>query len=142
MVGVANYHVSAHIDSTSRKLTMLYKVEQGACDQSFGIHVAEFANFPESVVTLAREKAAELEDFTPSAVISDDAKIEVGSKRKRISDPYDASRGAARAHQFLKEFSDMPLETMDLKEALERVKKMKDDLEKDAGDCCWLRQFF
>ncbi|ESR54154.1 hypothetical protein CICLE_v10018746mg [Citrus x clementina] len=142
MVGVANYHVSAHIDSTSRKLTMLYKVEPGACDQSFGIHVAEFANFPESVVTLAREKAAELEDFTPSAVISDDAKIEVGSKRKRISDPNDMSRGAARAHQFLKEFSDMPLETMDLKEALERVKKMKDDLEKDAGDCCWLQQFF
>lgn len=26
-VGVANYHVSAHIDSSSRKLTMLYKVE-------------------------------------------------------------------------------------------------------------------
>ncbi|KAH9778533.1 DNA mismatch repair protein MSH2 [Citrus sinensis] len=125
MVGVANYHV-----------------EPGACDQSFGIHVAEFANFPESVVTLAREKAAELEDFTPSAVISDDAKIEVGSKRKRISDPNDMSRGAARAHQFLKEFSDMPLETMDLKEALERVKRMKDDLEKDAGDCCWLQQFF
>lgn len=26
-VGVANYHVSAHIDSSSRKLTMLYKVD-------------------------------------------------------------------------------------------------------------------
>lgn len=26
LVGVANYHVSAHIDSSSRKLTMLYKV--------------------------------------------------------------------------------------------------------------------
>lgn len=29
LVGVVNYHVSAHIDSSSRKLTMLYKV--GAC---------------------------------------------------------------------------------------------------------------
>jgi hypothetical protein len=26
-VGVANYHVSAHIDSSSRKLTMLFKVD-------------------------------------------------------------------------------------------------------------------
>ncbi|KAG2250769.1 hypothetical protein Bca4012_098209 [Brassica carinata] len=60
IVGVANFHVSAHIDTESRKLTVLYKVEPGACDQSFGIHVAEFANFPESVVALAREKATEV----------------------------------------------------------------------------------
>ncbi|KAJ0750829.1 putative DNA mismatch repair protein MutS, core [Helianthus annuus] len=76
--GIANYHVSAHIDSSSRKLTMLYKVvEAGACDQSFGIHVAEFANFPESVVSLAREKAAELEDFTPVSIVSNEAEQEV-----------------------------------------------------------------
>lgn len=27
IVGVANYHVSAHIDTSTRKLTMLYKVD-------------------------------------------------------------------------------------------------------------------
>ncbi|XP_048330049.1 DNA mismatch repair protein MSH2 isoform X2 [Ziziphus jujuba] len=141
IVGVANYHVSAHIDSSSRKLTMLYKVEPGPCDQSFGIHVAEFANFPESVVSLAREKASELEDFAPTAIISNDSVEQVGSKRKRECDPDDVSRGAARAHQFLKEFSDLPLEKMDLKQVLEKISKMKSDLEKDAVNCRWLQQF-
>ncbi|KAM1186681.1 hypothetical protein ACFX1Q_016582 [Malus domestica] len=142
IVGVANYHVSAHIDSSSRKLTMLYKVEPGACDQSFGIQVAEFANFPESVVSLAREKAAELEDFSATPVTPNDAGEEVGLKRKREPDSDDMSRGAARAHKFLKEFSDLPLETVDLKQALQKVGKMKDELQKDAANCQWLQQFF
>ncbi|XP_062116924.1 DNA mismatch repair protein MSH2 [Humulus lupulus] len=140
IVGVANYHVSAHIDSSTRKLTMLYKVEPGACDQSFGIHVAEFANFPETVVALAREKASELEDFSTASIVSNDSTLEVGSKRKRECDSNDISQGAARAHQFLKEFYDLPMDKMDVKQVLEKISKMKDDLQKDAVNSKWLQQ--
>jgi DNA mismatch repair protein MSH2 len=67
---VHNLHVVAHIgggadgERNKREVTLLYKVDEGVCDQSFGIHVAELVRFPEKVVNMAKRKADELEDFT------------------------------------------------------------------------------
>ncbi|EIE91304.1 hypothetical protein RO3G_16015 [Rhizopus delemar RA 99-880] len=79
---VKNMHVAVHIGN-SHDVTLLYKVNEGVGDKSFGIHVAELANFPESVVELAKRKADELdeesEEHKPSKIHKKE-KIEEGEK--------------------------------------------------------------
>jgi DNA mismatch repair ATPase MutS len=81
---VKNYHVHAELIGT--KLTMLYRLETGSINKSFGIHVMESTGnlhsliinqiplgFPEKLVQDARERLAQLEkanDATKSRVHS------------------------------------------------------------------------
>lgn len=41
---------------TADKLTMLYNVSPGVCDESYGINVAQYTKFPEHIIEMAKEK--------------------------------------------------------------------------------------
>lgn len=45
---VVNFHVTAVASESG--LTMMYKVERGPCDRSFGLHVAQVTGFPADVI--------------------------------------------------------------------------------------------
>ena len=138
--GVANFHVEALIDQASRKLTMLYQIKPGACDQSFGIHCAEFARFPEDVLKIARAKAEELEDFSKDGAEHAVADIDGPDAKRARTDGVsnDTARGVVRARQFLADFAAIPLSRMTPSDAVARARQLKSELEADATTSPWL----
>jgi len=112
---VANYHVTAH--TSQNAITLLYKVIPGVCDQSFGIHVAELARFPDKVVQLAKRKAEELEDFANNSNPNKRSKDEIEEGEKIIE-------------EFLARVSHVPVNSLDDEQLLNTLKSLRTELEK------------
>lgn len=79
---VYNSHVSAV--TSDDNLTLLYKVNPGVCDRSFGIHVAQMVNFPSNVIRDAKEKAKYFEDYCPDYKTSEEYDLETKYKHKKV----------------------------------------------------------
>uniref|UniRef100_A0A1A8FMC9 DNA mismatch repair protein n=2 Tax=Nothobranchius korthausae TaxID=1143690 RepID=A0A1A8FMC9_9TELE len=119
---VHNLHVTALTSHDT--LTMLYRIKPGVCDQSFGIHVAELACFPLSVLVVAKEKAAELEEFQEPAgdVMKQDEEPE--AKRRRT----DRQVGENLIQEFLQKVKSLPVATMTEEEVKVELKRLKQEL--------------
>ncbi|XP_042254144.1 DNA mismatch repair protein Msh2 isoform X1 [Thunnus maccoyii] len=119
---VHNLHVTAL--TSHNTLTMLYRVKPGVCDQSFGIHVAELACFPPSVVAMAKEKAEELEEFQEPAGEKSEQEEEPEAKRRRT----DKQVGENLIQDFLEKAKSLPAATMTEEEVKAELKRMKEEL--------------
>jgi len=117
---IVNRHVSAHIEDG--EMTMLYRVEDGPSDQSFGINVAEVAKFPTSVVDAAKRKLAELEDY--SGFLSSES----ATKTRRALTAEEHAEGMNLVRTFLNDFSSLPLEGLSDVEASAALSRLQNEL--------------
>lgn len=84
---VNNLHVVAHIEKNDDgedrddDITLMYKVEPGISDKSFGIHVAELVKFPAKIINMAKRRASELQNIN----VGSDTDPYVSNKRTKCS---------------------------------------------------------
>lgn len=102
---VENLHVAAHVENEDKEgnndITLMYKVEPGISDKSFGIHVAELVKFPEKIVNVAKRKASELQSTN-----SKDIDPYVQSKKTKCSDD-EVQIGLENLRKILKEWKSL-----------------------------------
>eukprot|EP00897_Mesotaenium_endlicherianum_P008728 jgi/Mesen1/7884/ME000420S07022 len=79
-------------------------------------------------------------DMLPTLVNAFSSLCQLGAKRKRVSGPDEATCGAARARQFLRDFAALPLDQMDPQLAIRQVAQLRESLERDAATNPWLQQ--
>jgi DNA mismatch repair protein MutS len=77
---VKNFHLSAK--ERNGKLMLLYKIQDGATDHSFGISVAKMAGVPQSVILTAQKKLLELEAVSEKKLVISADKADKGQPRQ------------------------------------------------------------
>ncbi len=127
MRGIRNYHLA--IREWGEEVVFLYKVKEGSCDESFGIHVAKLAGMPGEVVRRAREILSNLQrdSFRGDIQARFAEKDGKGHSEKQL----EMFRPKTKEHPVIEKIKKMDADNMTPVEALLKLAELKKEIEKD-----------
>jgi DNA mismatch repair protein MutS len=114
-------NVQATVKEWGNTVVFLHRIGEGAADRSYGIHVAEMAGLPESVLARAREVLAELESERTAERL--EPRTDSSSSAERQDDP--PRKPASPDHPFLARLRELKLETLSPLDALNLLARWK-----------------
>lgn len=137
---VQNLHVVAHIekneegDTKDDDITLMFKVEPGISDKSFGIHVAELVKFPSKIINMAKRKASELQNIS----VGSETDPYVGNKRTKCNNE-EIGEGLGKLKQVLTEWKSSCVDSnqkcnVSSEEAVLKLKELIDTKHLDIKD--------
>jgi DNA mismatch repair protein MutS len=91
--GVRNYNVAVAEDAGADRVVFLHRIVPGGADRSYGIHVAQMAGLPRSVINRAQEIMEQLQASSGRAVHLDEAPARQMALFPETSPLLDALRG-------------------------------------------------
>ncbi|MFH1846435.1 MAG: DNA mismatch repair protein MutS [Candidatus Omnitrophota bacterium] len=123
MAGVKNYHLA--VQEWKDEIVFLYKVADGSCDDSFGIHVAKLAGMPHGVVKRAREILNNLQKDSFLGNIRSRFFSDKENAMERQFDFFDRTKN--KEHPVVTKLQSIDVNSMTPLEALKRLAELKDE---------------
>ncbi|MFH1878336.1 MAG: DNA mismatch repair protein MutS [Candidatus Omnitrophota bacterium] len=119
MKGIKNYHLA--VQEWDDDIVFLYRVKEGSCDESFGIHVAKLAGMPEAVVKRAREILGNLQKDSFFGNIR--SRFADNSKAKEKQ--FDLFEDRCVPHSVINEILDLDINKLTPLEALQKMAEFR-----------------
>ncbi|MBD3379997.1 MAG: DNA mismatch repair protein MutS [Candidatus Omnitrophica bacterium] len=124
MHGVKNYNMA--VKEWGEDVVFLYKLAEGSCDESFGIHVAKLAGMPAEVVTRSREILKNL--------LNDSLRGNIRSRfseiKKDAETQLDLFDGSARYEPLIEKLRSIDVNNMTPMEAIKRLAQVQEEIER------------